>query len=161
MAIIFPASCKGITSGAMRQLKQQGYTTASKDGGAFSENLVNGLTTSLRHYTRHNEPLGIFMNQLTEAKKDIDATTDAVSASSRRMVESAERASSDMVDSSRKMRDATDKLSAQMQKFHAIFSNSKFDEQAKAAASLADSMERLAALEQNGLLSKVIQALKG
>lgn len=145
----------------MRQIKQQGFTTAGKDGGAFAVDFVKGQLVNLTSYTRHNEPLGIFMNQLTEAKKDLDATTDAVSASARRMVESAERASSNMVESSRKMRDATDKLSAQMQKFHTIFSSSKFDEQAKAAASLADSMERLAVLAENGLLSKVIQALKG
>ena len=77
------------------------------------------------------------------------------------MSDSAEQASLDMINSSRKMREATEKLTVQMQKFHTIFNNAKFDEQAKAAASLADSMERLATLEQRGLLSKVIQALGG
>jgi hypothetical protein len=145
----------------MRQIQQQGFTTAGRDGGAWSKKMIEGKVATLSGYTRHNEPLGIFMNQLTEAKRDIDATTDAVSASARRMSDSAEQASLDMINSSRKMREATEKLTVQMQKFHTIFNNAKFDEQAKAAASLADSMERLATLEQRGLLSKVIQALGG
>lgn len=99
------------------------------------------------------------MSQLTEAKKDIDSTTDAVSASVHRMIDEAEKASRAMTESSRKMREATDKLTAQMQRFHLAFSSAKFEDQAKAATSLADAMERLAALEEKGLLSKVIAAL--
>jgi ABC-type transporter Mla subunit MlaD len=143
----------------MRQLKQQGWTTAGRDGGAFTAGFIRKQTASLQGYTRHNEPLGIFMNQLTEAKKDIDATSEAVSASARKMVDSATRASADMTEASRKMRDATEKLTTQMQKFHSAFANTKFDDQAKAATSLADAMERLAALEEKGLLSKVMAAL--
>jgi methyl-accepting chemotaxis protein len=143
----------------MRQIKQQGWTTAGRDGGAFSTDFIRNKTVSLHGYTRRNEPLGIFMNQLTEAKKDIDATSEAVSASARKMVDAAKQASADMTEASRKMRDATEKLTAQMQKFHSAFANTKFDEQAKAAASLADAMERLAALEDKGLLSKVMAAL--
>lgn len=159
MPIIYPDSCKGITSGAMRQLKTQGFTTAGTDGGACSTEYVKNMIASRSGYTRKNEPLGIYMSQLTEAQKDIEATSDAVSASARKMVESARAASEGLTESSRKMRESTDKLTAQMQKFHAAFSSSKFDEQAKAAQSLADAMERLAKLEEKGMLSKVIAAL--
>ena len=159
MAIIYPPSCRGMTSGAMRQVKQQGFTTAGRDGGAFSAKFVKAQIANRTGYTRHNEPLGIYMSQLEEARKDIEATTDAVSASTRKMVEAARTASADMTEASRKMRDATERLVAQMGKFHSTFASSKFDEQAKAAASLADAMERLAALEEKGMLSKVIAAL--
>lgn len=99
------------------------------------------------------------MSQLAETRKDIECTTDAVTASARKMVNEAENASASMTDASRKMREATDKLNAQMQKFHATFASVKFDEQAKAAQSLADALERLAKLEEKGMLSKVIAAL--
>ena len=159
MAIIYPESCRGITAGALRQIKQTGYTTAGVDGGAFSKAYINGLVSDRTGYTRKNEPLGIFMSQLTEAKKDIDETTEAVNSSARKMVDGARQASESLTDCSRKMRESTDKLTAQMQKFHSAFSSAKFDEQAKAAQSLADAMERLALLEEKGLLSKVIAAL--
>lgn len=159
MAIIFPESCRGITAGALRQIKQQGFTTAGKDGGACSKDYVQGLIFSQTGFTRKNEPLGIFMSQLTEATKTINETTEAISASSRKMVNEATTASAALTDASRKMRDATDKLTAQMQKFHTVFSNSKFDDQARAAQSLADALDRLAKLEEKGMLTKVIAAL--
>lgn len=160
MAIIFPASCRGVSSGAMRQIKQHGFTTsAGKDGGAFSPDYIRAMVANPTGYTRKNEPLGIYMSQLAEAQKTIESTTDAVSASARKMVDEARNASSELTESSRKMREATDKLNSQMQKFHSIFSGAKFDEQAKAAQSLADALERLARLEEKGLLSKVMASL--
>lgn len=99
------------------------------------------------------------MSQLAEASKTIHETADAVSAATRKMVNEAATSSASLTDASRKMRDATDKLTAQMQKFHVAFSNSKFDEQAKAAQSLADALERLAKLEEKGMLTKVMAAL--
>ncbi len=160
MPIIYPESCRGMTTGSLNQVKRDGYAvSAGKQGGAFSVQYVKERIADLAGYTRKNEPLGIFMSQLSEARKDIECTTDAVSASARKMVNEAEGASASMTDASRKMREATDKLNAQMQKFHATFSNAKFDEQAKAAQSLADALERLAKLEEKGMLSKVIAAL--
>lgn len=46
-----------------------------------------------------------------------------------------------------------------MQKFNNIFASAKFSEQAQAATSLADALERLAKLEERGLLEKVMTAL--
>ena len=100
------------------------------------------------------------MTQLDEAQKTINSTADAVSESARRMVKTAEDASLSLVESSRKMRDATEKLSAQMQKFNSIFSSAKFAEQAEAATKLADALERLAALERTGALQKMMAAMK-
>ncbi len=159
MAIILPAHCKGVTAGALKQIKQQGFTTAGNSSCAFSKSYLDGLIANQKGYTRHSEPLGIYMSQLNEAQKTIELTTDAVAASARKMVEEAKAASDKLTDSSRKMRDATDKLNAQMQKFHSIFSGAKFDEQAKSAQSLADALERLAVLEEKGLLSKIMQSM--
>ena len=160
MPIIYPESCRGLTSGALRQIKQHGFTnSAGKEGGAFSLTYVKSRMADLSEYKSKREPLGIYMSQLHEARKDIEETTDAVSASARKMIAEASSASASLTDSSRKMRDATEKLNAQMSKFHTIFANTKFDEQAKAAQSLADALERLAKLEEKGLLSKVMAAL--
>lgn len=159
MAIIYPENCRGTTAGALRQVKQQGFTTAGTDGGLFSVEYVKGMQALSTGFTRKTEPLGKFMSQLTEAKNQIEDVSAAVSAASRKMVDEASSASEMLTASSRKMREATDKLTAQMSKFHVAFANAKFDEQAKAAQSLADSMERLAALEEKGLLSKVMAAL--
>ena len=159
MAIILPAHCKGISAGALVQIKQSGYTTAGTGTGRFSVHLINSMIANPTRYAKKTEPLGIYMSQLAEAQKTIELTTDAVSASARKMVEEAKVASEKLADSSRKMRDATDKLNAQMQKFHSIFSGAKFDEQAKSAQSLADALERLAVLEEKGLLSKIMQSM--
>ena len=159
MAIIYPEHCRGTTAGALRQVKQQGFTTAGTEGGLFSSEYVKGMQAIAVGFTRKTEPLGKFMSQLTEAKTQIEDVSAAVSAASRKMVEEAAAASESLTASSRKMREATEKLTAQMGKFHAAFANAKFDEQAKAAQSLADAMERLAELEEKGMLSKVIAAL--
>lgn len=165
MAIIFPASCRGTTAGALRQVKEQGWSTASagvnKDGGGLmSAEYVNNLVFQLKGFTRESEPLGIFMSQLTEAKKTVEETTEAVSSATRAMVQSARDASDQMTDASRKMRDATEKLTSQMQKFHTLFASARFAEQAGAAQSLADAMERLSKLQEAGRLDKVMQAMR-
>ena len=159
MAIIIPDECKNTTAGALQQVKQTGHTTAG--GGFMAKNLVVGLVQSTSGYTSKREPLGKFMSALEKAKDDIEATTDAVTASARRMVETAEEANQGLAASSRKMRESTEKLAAQMTKFSTIFVNARFDEQAKALQSLADAMERLAALEDSGRLSRVMDAVKG
>jgi hypothetical protein len=157
MAIKYPASCLGATPGAWRQLRQSGQTTAC--GGLFLGKSVSLMSIETSGYTRKNEPLGILMTTLSNAKDDIEATSEAILKSARAMVDAAEMANKGMVDSSRKMRDSTEKLTAQMQKFHTVFASTKFEEQAKAAQSLADALERLAALEERGLLSKVMHSL--
>jgi len=161
MAIIYPASCRGMTTGAMRQVKQQGYSTNTKDGGVFSTEFVMGMQANKTgDFARHNEPLGIFMTALEQAQKDIEGTSHAVGAASRNMVIGAEAATQQLTEASRKMRDATDKLSTQMQKFNAIFTSAHFADQSKAAQSLADAMERLSVLQEKGLLADVMTALK-
>lgn len=99
------------------------------------------------------------MTALEQAQADMANTTDAISVTSRKMVQAAESANSALTDASRKMRDGTDKLGAAMLKFTGIFGSSDFANQAAAAASLAESLERLAALEERGMLTKVLAAL--
>ena len=161
MAIIYPSSCRNITSGALRQIKQQGYSTNTQDGGVFSTAFIRSMQAhGTNIFAKPNEPLGIFMTALEQAQKDIEGTSTAISATSRQMVHNAETATSQLTESSRKMRDATDKLTTQMQKFNSIFTNAHFAEQSKAAQSLADAMERLAVLQEKGLLANVMDALK-
>ena len=160
MAIKIPAHCREMTAGALRQVKETGHTTAGKDGGFWDVRTVSNNMANVRGYTAKTEPLGMYMTQLDEAQKTINSTADSVSESARRMVKTAEDASLSLVESSRKMRDATEKLSAQMQKFNSIFSSAKFAEQAEAATKLADALERLAALERTGALQKMMAAMK-
>jgi len=100
------------------------------------------------------------MRNIEDARNDLEKTSAAVLEAGRRLSAASGETAAQIADASRKMREATDKLSAQMQKFYSIFANSKFDEQARAAQSLADAMERLAALESKGVLSKVMAALQ-
>ena len=141
MAIILPEACRGLSAGVMRQIKEQGYSTNTVDGGVFSTAYVKNLiVTGNSSYLRKNEPLGKFMTALEQAQKDIEGTTAAVSASARIMVNESEVANAKLTEASRKMRDATEKLGAQMQKFNAIFTGAHFAEQSKAAQSLADAI---------------------
>ena len=158
MAIHYPAACLGATPGAWQQLKRDGHTTAS--GGLFLTETVAAMAFDTSRYTDKREPLGKLMTTLSNAQEDIKATSDAILKSARAMVDAAEIANKGMVESSRKMRDSTEKLTAQMQKFHSVFASTKFDEQAKAAQSLADALERLAALEERGILAKVMTSLQ-
>ena len=160
MAIKIPAHCRGITAGALRHVKETGHTTAGKDGGFWDVRTVSNNMANVKGYTGKTEPLGMYMTQLDEAQKTLNSTAEAVSESARRMVKTAEDASLSLVESSRKMRDATEKLSAQMQKFNSIFSSAKFAEQAEAATKLADALERLSALERTGALQKMMAAMK-
>ena len=56
MAIILPAHCKGVTAGALKQIKQQGFTTAGNSSCAFSKSYLDGLIANPKGYTRHSEP---------------------------------------------------------------------------------------------------------
>lgn len=157
MAIIYPEHLRGITTGALNEIKRKGYTTGS--GGLLSSKYVKEMMKDTSEFAFRTEPLGIFMTTLEKAKTDIEITADAVSAAAKKMVLASNDATESMNDSSRKMREAVDKLGAQMQKFNNIFASAKFSEQAQAATSLADALERLAKLEERGLLEKVMTAL--
>jgi ABC-type transporter Mla subunit MlaD len=157
MAIIFPALLKGMTAGALRQIKQQGYTTAA--GGWHALDLVYNMATDASVYLRENEPLGKYMTVLEKTNQDAKELTQALLKSTNAMVEQARDAHKQMQDINGKLRDGAEKLGLAMEKFNRVAGNTNFAETAKQAESLVSSLERLAELEASGMLDKVMKAM--
>jgi hypothetical protein len=161
MAIHLPESCRGVTSGALRQVKINGHTSAS--GGLFAAGYVRGMltTASLSSYASKNEPLGKFMETISETEKSIKGVSEAIRTQVSSMVAAADAANIQMTDLSRKLRDSTDKFGTALARFSATTSDPRFAEKVKQAESLVDSLERLAKLQETGMLDKVIAAMAG
>ena len=157
MAIIFPSNTKGMTAGALRQIKQQGYTTAA--GGWHSLNRVYNMAIDATLYLKETEPLGKYMSVLEKTKDDADAMTEALIKSTTTMVDQAKEAHKQMQDINGKLRDGAEKLGLAIEKFNKVAGNTNFAETAKQAESLVSSLERLAALEASGMLDKVMKAM--
>ena len=157
MAIIFPANTKGMTAGAMRQIKQQGYTTAA--GGWHTMDQVYGLANDVGIYLDEREPLGKFMTVLEKSAEDAKELTQALMKHTFAMVEQAKESNKQLNDVNGKMRDGAEKLALAIEKFNKVAGNTNFAETAKQAESLVNSLERLAALEASGMLEKVMKAM--
>lgn len=157
MPIIFPANCKGTTLGALREVKRDGYTTQS--GGLFDMKLVKGMMRSSKGFFDKIEPGGVFMSNLEVTQKQIDETSEAISKSARSMVEMARESSKGLSEASSKVRDGTDKMGAALDKFMRVVDRKDFAETVKLTESLVDSLERLAVLEDRGVLDKVMKAM--
>ena len=159
MPIIFPNNLRNITAGALKQIKQQGVTTASKGyvGLDFAANKIADFR--MADYLYKHEPLGILMTTTNETVKDINAVADAISLATRAMVDAAKESNKQMTDVSGKMRDNAEKLGTAIQKFSKIANDSNFANTAKVAESLVDSLERLAELERTGVLDRVMKAM--
>ena len=157
MAIIFPANTKGMTSGAMRQLKQHGHTTAA--GGWHATDKLYELAADTGVYLNQREPLGKYMTALAQAKEDAKEMTEALLKNTNVMVEQAKESSKQLSDVNGKLRDGAEKLGLAIEKFNKIAGNTNFAETAKQAESLVNSLERLAALESSGVLDKVMKAM--
>ena len=157
MAIIFPANTKGMTAGAMRQIKQQGYTTAA--GGWHTMDRVYELANEVSIYLDEREPLGKYMTVLEKATEDAKAMTEALMKSTYAMVEQAKESNKQLNDVNGKMRDGAEKLALAIEKFNKVAGNTNFAETAKQAESLVNSLERLAVLEASGVLDKVMKAM--
>ena len=99
------------------------------------------------------------MTTLEKAQIDMAVTATATMASSKAMADSANEATRVVTEASRKMRDSTEKLGTAMQKFTGIFGSSDFAKKAEAAESLVTSLERLAVLEEKGILAKLMKAM--
>jgi ABC-type transporter Mla subunit MlaD len=157
MAIIFPANTRGMTAGAMRQIKQQGFTTAA--GGWHDLNHIHGMAADGGIYLNEREPLGRFMSALEKTAEDANALTDALLKSTTAMVEQAKESNRQLNDVNGKMRDGAEKLGLAIERFNKVAGNTNFAETAKQAESLVNSLERLAALEASGMLEKVMKAM--
>lgn len=160
MPIKYPSHIRGVTAGALRQVARNGYTTAS--GGLFSESSVNSTIRGTRPSTYFSkiEPAGILMSELETKEKELRSVTEAIQSAAFSLVESAKDTSRALQESSGKMRDGTDKLSAAMDKFMKVAHRADFEKTVHLTLSLVDSLERLAALEERGLLEKVMKAMR-
>lgn len=99
------------------------------------------------------------MSNLDTAKDRIDETTEAIRVSAVKMVETAREANKTMNDVSGKMRDGSEKLAVAIDKMMKIAGRGDFAETVRLTESLVSSLERLADLEQRGLLDKVMRAM--
>ena len=159
MAIIYPSNIRGTTSGALAQIKRQGYTTAS--GGLWSLNFVNHTaTTDLKSFLLKTEPTGKFMDALEQAAKNVGELQEAVMKATKAMVASAETSHKEVATASGKIRDQTDKLASAMKKFTEVAGTKQFAEAAETTKNLVDALERLARLQERGLLEKIMQAVQ-
>ena len=157
MAIIFPANCKGTTAGALREVKRQGYSTAN--GGLWDKRMLGSLGPET--YFSKIEPAGVFMETLDRTKQQIEENTEAILSSGRKLVDAAKDANKQMADVTGKFRDGTERLGNAIDKLMKVTGRGDFAETVKLTESLVDSLERLAALEENGLLDKVMRAMHG
>ena len=159
MAIIFPPAVRGVSAGALRQLKRDGHTTACK--GLWNVAAVKNTlaTENGAMYFNKREPAGVYMEALEQTKKLINENTEAIQVSSTKLVEAAQESNKKLADVSGKMRDGADKLGAALDKFMKIAGRGDFAETVKLTESLVSSLERLAALEERGLLDKVMKAM--
>jgi hypothetical protein len=82
-----PANLKGITAGALRQVKQQGSTTAA--GGWHLEDTIHKFAADTTLYLKPNEPLGGYMTSLKTAVEDTETMTEALLKHANSMVEQA------------------------------------------------------------------------
>lgn len=163
MAIIYPKDCIGVTAGAMRQTKMQGYSTNSRDGGVFSVEMIKNIVSTHKDfssYFRKTEPCGEFMETITHQQKSIEQTREAIMAACRAMVESAKESTKQINDVTGKMRDGSEKLGAAIDKMMKIAGRQDFAETVRLTQSFVESMERLAALEDRGMLEKVVKAMR-
>ena len=94
-------------------------------------------------------------------KAQINENADAILAAGRKLVDTARDANKNMADVTGKFRDGTEKLGNAIDKLMKVAGRGDFAETVKMTESLVDSLERLAILEEKGLLDKVMRAMHG
>ena len=156
-----PCSSHGFTSGAIKDLTLNGFTTAC--GGVFSEKyLTRALTnprTCMALITSPSEPTGKFMNTLPTLEDQISNSATAVNSAIVKLSDAADTAKDKLHGVSGKLRDGAEKLSVAIDKVMTVSGRKDYAEVVRLTESLVNSLERLAELEQKGLLDKVIRAM--
>lgn len=99
------------------------------------------------------------MAALEDTKTAIEENTDAIQKASHRLVDTARDANKSMSDVTGKFRAGTEHLGVAIDKLVKIAGRSDFAQIVQQAESLATSLERLAALEQSGMLERVMYAM--
>ncbi len=162
MPITYPKSCRNVTAGALRQLAHTGATTAC--GGLFHTKEIDHqvLISSFNQarYFSKTEPAGVFMSHLESTKQQINENTDAILTSVHKLVDSAKDANKQMSDVTGKFRDGTEKLGSAIDKLMKVAGRVDYAETVRLTESLVSSLERLAALEEKGVLDKVMKAMR-
>ncbi len=149
---------KVITTGE-RKLRQRigvnsGLYTVDEAKRMRDESIENG------DYYSRKEPGGIVMGKMEENTHQMESAEKALTAAINKFVESAKTSEKSIKQTSGKIRDSADKLSAAIQKFMGIANSSDFGKTVEQAESLVNSLERLAALEDSGRLNRVMDAMK-
>lgn len=159
MPIIYPPNCRNITQGALRELRKKGSTTAS--GGLWTNERANSIGVQATNYFLHDQPARIFMDSLERTKQQIDENTQAICSASHKLVDAANDANKQLATVTGKFRDGIERLGTALDKLAKTTERTDFIHTTQAMASLVDSLERLAVLEERGLLSKVMCAVSG
>lgn len=110
-------------------------------------------------FLQKREPMGQVMSNFQKATDDVEKLANALMDRTHDMVAQADTTAKAINSSSAKIRDSADKLGAAIEKFNKIASCTNFAESAKNACSLVESLERLAKLQQSGVLDKVMVAI--
>ncbi len=100
------------------------------------------------------------MSQIENAIESLDKAKQSLEGASRSFQESARVAAKGALDASGKIRDGSEKLGVALDKLMKVAGRADFSETVKLTGQLVESLERLAALEEKGLLDKVMKAMQ-
>ena len=99
------------------------------------------------------------METLDRTKQQLEENTDAILGAGRKLVDAAKDANKQMADVTGKFREGTERLGLAIDKLMKIAGRGDFAETVQLTESLVQSLERLAVLEDKGLLEKVMKAM--
>ena len=100
------------------------------------------------------------MGTIENAVESLDKAKKSLFEASKEFQESAKSAAKGALDASGKLRDGSEKLGTALDKLMKVSGRADFAETVRLTASLVESLERLAALEEKGLLDKVMKAMQ-
>lgn len=100
------------------------------------------------------------MEALDRTKKQLDDNTAAIQAASHKLVDAAKEANKQMADVTGKFRAGTEHLGVAIDKMLKVAGRGDYEKTVQLTCTLVDSLERLAALEEKGLLDKVMRAMR-
>ena len=101
------------------------------------------------------------MEALENTRQQITENAEAILSAGGKLVDAAKNANKQMAEVTGKFRDGTERLGNAIDKLMKIAGRGDFAETVKMTESLVDSLERLAILEEKGLLDKVMRAMHG
>ena len=100
------------------------------------------------------------MDALENTKQQLDDNTTAIQAAGRRLVDAAKDANKQMSDVTGKFRAGTEHLGVAIDKMMKVAGRGDYEKTVQLTCTLVESLERLAVLEEKGLLDKVMRAMR-